>query len=99
MKIAVPKEVWAGERRVALVPETCKKLIGKGITVSVESGAGERSLFSEEAYQQVGAVIGKDVGALLSDADLVLKVQPPTEAEVSLLREGAMLLCSLLPSR
>lgn len=99
MKIAVPKEVWPGERRVALVPETCKKLIGKGIEVAVESGAGESSFFSDDVYREVGAGIGSDVGALLFGADLVLKVQPPTETEVYLMREGAVLLCSLLPSR
>lgn len=99
MKIAVPKEVWPGERRVALVPETCKKLIGKGIEVAVESGAGESSFYSDNTYREVGAEIGTDVGALLFGADLILKVQPPTEAEVSLMREGSMLLCSLLPSR
>jgi NAD(P) transhydrogenase subunit alpha len=99
MKIAVPKELWPGERRVALVPETCKKLIGKGIEVAVESGAGRSSFFSDDAYRQVGTEISSDVGALLSGAELVLKVQPPSEAEVTRLREGGMLLCSLLPSR
>jgi NAD(P) transhydrogenase subunit alpha len=99
MKIAVPKELWPGERRVALVPETCKRLIGKGIEVAVESGAGLSAFFSDDAYRQVGAEISSDVGALLSGAELVLKVQPPSEAEVTRLREGGILLCSLLPSR
>ena len=99
MKIAVPKEVRPGERRVALVPESCKKLIGKGIEVAVERGAGERSFLSDDTYLQAGAEIVPDAGALLSAGDLVLKVQPPTEAEVSLLREGSMLLSSFLPSR
>ena len=99
MKIAVPREVRPGERRVALVPESCKKLIGKGVEVAVESGAGESSFLSDDAYRQVGAEIGSDVGLLRSTADLVLKVQPPTEAEVALIREGAMLLSTLLPSR
>jgi len=99
MKIAVPKEVRPGERRVALVPESCKKLIGKGIEVAVESGAGERSYLSDDAYRQVGAEIGGDAGAMLSAADLILKVQPPTEAEVARLHEGAILLSSFLPSR
>ena len=99
MKIAVPRETRPGERRVALVPESCKKLIGKGVEVAVQSGAGESSFLSDDAYRQVGAEIGSDIGALLSTADLVLKVQPPTEAEVALIREGAMLLSTLLPSR
>ena len=89
MKIAVPKETRAGERRVALVPESCKKLIGKGITVAVESGAGEAAYFADDAYRAVGATIESDVGTLLGGADLILTVQPPTPAEVARCREGA----------
>ena len=66
MKIAVPREVRPGERRVALVPESCKKLIGKGIEVAVEGGAGERSFLADDAYRQVGVEIGGDTGAMLS---------------------------------
>jgi H+-translocating NAD(P) transhydrogenase subunit alpha len=99
MKIAVPKETRAGERRVALVPESCKKLIGKGIQLVIESGAGEAAFFSDEAYRQVGAEIGEDPRALLGSADFVLKVQPPTEAEAAQMREGSLLLSTLLPSR
>ena len=97
MKIAVPKETGAGERRVALVPESCKKLIAKGIQVGVESGAGLRAFLSDEAYQAVGVTIESDVGALLGGADFVLTVQPPSVAEVGRLRAGAMLLGTLLP--
>ncbi len=99
MKIAVPKETRAEERRVALVPESCKKLIGKGIQLVIESGAGEAAFFSDDAYRQVGAEIGGDPRALLGSADFVLKVQPPTEAEVVQMREGSLLLSTLLPSR
>ena len=105
MKIAVPAEVWEGERRVALVPESCKKLIKAGITVAVERDAGSRSYFSDDQYREAGATIESDAGALLGDADLVLKVQPPTnhprlgKHEADLLREGAMLLATLLPTR
>ena len=97
MKIAVPKETGAGERRVALVPESCKKLIAKGIQVGVESGAGLRAFLSDEAYQAVGVTIESDVGALLGGADFVLTVQPPSVAEVGRLRAGALLLGTLLP--
>jgi H+-translocating NAD(P) transhydrogenase subunit alpha len=99
MKIGVPKEVLPGERRVALVPESCKKLIGAGLEVAVEGGAGESSFFSDDAYRRVGVEIGNDAGGLLSTADFILKVQPPTEAEVSLFRQGCMVLSTLLPSR
>jgi H+-translocating NAD(P) transhydrogenase subunit alpha len=99
MKIAVPKETRAGERRVALVPESCKKLIGKGIHLVIERGAGVAAFFSDEAYRQVGAEIEPDPGVVLGSADFVLKVQPPTEAETVQEREGSLLLSTLLPSR
>jgi NAD(P) transhydrogenase subunit alpha len=99
MRIAVVKEVRPGERRVALVPESCKKLIAKGVQVAVEAGAGEASYFADEAYRQVGAAVEADPAALLASADLLLKVQPPTEAEVARMREGAFLLGSLIPSK
>ena len=99
MKIAVPTETCDGERRVALVPESCKKLIGKGLEIDVQSGAGKSSFFSDDAYRDVGATIEKDVGKLLSEADFVLMVQPPTVAETERFREGSLLLTSLLPVR
>lgn len=99
MKIAVPKETRAGERRVALVPESCKKLVKAGIEVAIESGAGVAAFFGDAAYVDAGAKIEGDVAALLSSADFVLKVQPPTEAEVRQMHERAMLLTTLLPVR
>jgi NAD(P) transhydrogenase subunit alpha len=99
MKIAVPRETGPGERRVALVPESCKKLIGKGIAVAIQSGAGAEASFHDEAYTVVGATVESDVGALLGGADFVLKVDVPTPAEVEQMRPGAMLLTTLLPIR
>lgn len=97
MKIAVPKETRKGELRVALVPESCKKLIGKGILLAVESGAGQAACFADDAYRAVGATIESDVDKLLGEADLILTVQPPTPSDVARCREGAMLLGTLLP--
>lgn len=99
MRIAVPRETGEGETRVALVPESCKKLVGKGLTVSMEAGAGERSFFADEAYSALGASIEKDVAALVGEADLVLMVGAPTVAEIERLRGGSMLLTTLLPTR
>ena len=99
MKIAVPKETRAGERRVALVPESCKKLSAKGIQIALESGAGESAYFSDAAYQEVGVALVGGAGALLGEADFVVKVQPPTVAEVEQLRAGTLLLTTLLPTR
>jgi len=99
MKVVVPKETGADERRVALVPESCKKLIGKGIQVAVESGAGAGAFLSDQAYLDVGASIEADAGALLRGADLVLTVNAPTLAQIDQMRTGAMLLGTLLPTR
>jgi NAD(P) transhydrogenase subunit alpha len=99
MKIAVPKETAEGERRVALAPESVKKLVQAGLEVVVQAGAGRTSYYADDAYTQVGAKIESDVGSLLGGADFVLKVQPPTEGEVAQMREGAMLLTTLLATR
>lgn len=105
MNIAVPKEIAPGETRVALVPESCKKLVKAGMTVAVQAGAGAGSFFPDEEYASAGAQIEPDGAKLLGSADFVLKVQAPmsgTDAgrhEVDALREGAKLLCTLLPTR
>jgi NAD(P) transhydrogenase subunit alpha len=105
MKIAVVREIQEGERRVALVPESCKKLVQAGIEVAVESGAGEAAFFSDDFYRETGARIEGDVAVLLGSADFVLKVQPPAcnetlgRHEVDMMREGAMLLGTLVPAR
>ncbi|MBN2445444.1 MAG: Re/Si-specific NAD(P)(+) transhydrogenase subunit alpha [Phycisphaerae bacterium] len=99
MRIAVPKETRDGERRVALVPESVKKLIKAGIEVAVESGAGTAAYLSDEQYVEVGATIESDAGALLGGADFVLTVQPPNADQIAKMREGACLLGSLVPMK
>ncbi len=93
--IAIPLETAPGEHRVALVPESVKKLIQAGYAVSVEPGAGTRAGFSDDAYRAAGASIGD----ALPSADLVLRVAAPTAAEAERLRSGAVLLGSLMPLR
>ncbi|MBE9197752.1 MULTISPECIES: Re/Si-specific NAD(P)(+) transhydrogenase subunit alpha [unclassified Nodularia (in: cyanobacteria)] len=102
MKIAVAKEIEVCERRVALNPDTVAKLIKQGLEVSVETGAGERSYFSDSAYEAAGATIISDTAKLWGEADILLKVSPPQErenggSEVELLREGAVLISFLNP--
>src|ERR1700675_1451738 len=97
MKITVPKEIELGERRVAIVPETVKRLIKKGIEVSVESGAGEGAGFPNEEYKEAGATMEAPPEALLASADVVVKVQPPTPEEIARTREGAALISLLYP--
>jgi NAD(P) transhydrogenase subunit alpha len=104
MKIAVPREIRAEETRVALDPESCKKLVALGIEVAVEAGAGSAASFTDEAYRQAGASLALDPPSLLSAADFVLKVNAPQVRpdgahEVDLLRPGSMLLASLFPTR
>jgi NAD(P) transhydrogenase subunit alpha len=104
MKIAVPKETRPGEQRVALVPESCKKLVQAGYEVAVESGAGASAFFADEAYRQAGASIESDPAALLGSADFVVKVNGPADAasgrdEVAWLRPGTFFLASLMPLR
>jgi len=90
--VGVPRESAAGERRVALVPKFIASLIGKGIDVVVESGAGEGALIPDEFYVQSGATIGD-----AWSADVVVKVSPPSEAEIGKLRRGATLIGFLAP--
>jgi NAD(P) transhydrogenase subunit alpha len=100
--LAVPKETWPGERRVALVPETAKTLAKAGIEVAIQSGAGAGAGFDDEAYANAGATVVSDVALLLGRADLVVKVQPPQAlehggSEIELLREGTVLVGLLRP--
>jgi len=96
MKVGVPKESLAGERRVAIVPETARGLVKGGIQVLVEAGAGASAFFSDAAYIDAGANVTDAATAFAGDA--VLKVQPPTPDEVDQLREGAVLISFLQPA-
>jgi NAD(P) transhydrogenase subunit alpha len=99
MKLIVPKESRDGEKRVALVPESVKKLVKAGVSVAIEHDAGAGSFLDDRAYVEAGATVATDLKASLSEADLVLKVNPPTLGEADLMRPGAMLLASFTPSR
>jgi NAD(P) transhydrogenase subunit alpha len=103
MNIAVLKETRPGERRVALVPETGKKLIQLGYAVSLEEGAGEAAGFTDEAYAAAGVTLAKDPAAMTGGADLVFKVNAPTfggdRNEVAWMRPGSIYLGSLMPLR
>jgi NAD(P) transhydrogenase subunit alpha len=94
MKIAVPKEITPGERRVALIPDAVAGLVKAGFQVLVERGAGDGAFFADAAYEQAGARV-VDAGTLYAEADVVLKVQKPTLEEVERLREGTVLIALL----
>src|SRR5579872_4631086 len=103
MKIAIPKERRAGERRVAATPETVRKFAGLGFSVAIEAGAGESASYPDQAYADAGAAVAPDEASLLADADIVLKVQRPLTAaeggpdELALMKRGALLLGMLAP--
>src|SRR6476620_1656134 len=78
MRLAVPKEIVPGEKRVALVPEVVPQLLKSGHTVTVESGAGLRAGFTDEAYTTAGAIVAPDASSTYANAEMLLKVQRPT---------------------
>src|SRR5438093_1580113 len=95
MKVAVPREIAAGERRVALTPEAAAALVKTGLDVLIERGAGEGAFHADAAYEKAGARIVPDAATLWRDADLVVKVQKPTLEEVERRREGTALVAFL----
>jgi NAD(P) transhydrogenase subunit alpha len=97
MRIGVPREVKAGERRVAIVPETVKRLVAKGLRVTIETGSGARAWFADAEYQDAGATVEPGVEPTLGGADLVVKIHPPTPREVELMRPGSGLISLLFP--
>ena len=104
MRIAVPTETVPGERRVALVPESCVKLIKAGHEISIESGSGEAAGYPDADYREAGVAVESDPSVLLGAADLVLKVNAPATGvsrrdETAWMRPGAIYLGSLMPLR
>lgn len=97
MHIAIPAERAAGETRVAATPETVKKLVQAGHAVTVESGAGVSSAMLDPMYAQAGAQISADRAALLGAADIILTVRAPAEADLAVMKQGAVLIGMLRP--
>lgn len=95
MLIGVPAETTTGETRVAVTPETAKKLVALGHTVRVQSGAGVAASVTDAAYQAAGAEITDQAGAF--GADIVLKVRAPSNAECALAKSGSVLVGMLNP--
>ncbi|MNH71242.1 NAD(P) transhydrogenase subunit alpha part 1 [compost metagenome] len=93
--IAVTRERREGETRCAVTPETVKKLIALGATVSVEAGTGVGSSIPDADYAEAGATVKPDTRAVLEGADIVLKVRGPTAQETSALKPGAIVIAML----
>ncbi|MDQ8028214.1 MAG: Re/Si-specific NAD(P)(+) transhydrogenase subunit alpha [Brevundimonas sp.] len=93
--IAVTRERREGETRCAVTPETVKKLIALGATVAVEAGTGAGSSIPDADYEAAGATVAKDTRAVLTGADILLKVRGPTAQEISALKPGAIVAAML----
>ncbi len=96
MKIAVLKELAAGERRVSATPETVKKFTGLGAEVAVENGAGASASISDDAYAAAGATLGPRA-QVIAGADMLLGVQGPDPASLAGLKQGAWIVAGLNP--
>jgi NAD(P) transhydrogenase subunit alpha len=98
MKIAIPKEIEPGERRVAATPETVKKMAAAGFAVALEAGAGEGSAIADSKFETAGTKVVSDLSSLYAEAEIVLKVRGPVynekidRHEADLLREGSVLI-------
>ena len=97
MKLAIAKEIEAGERRVALVPDAVARLVKQGVEVWLEAGAGAKSFFSDLAYEEAGAQVVADTAKLWGEADVVVKIGALQESEVHQLREGGVFIGFLNP--
>ena len=104
LTIGIPKEIMEGERRVAAIPDTVRKMVSQGATVLLEEGAGAGSYFSDEDYESAGATLIADVEELFEESDIVLKVKEPLfsevkgKHEVEMMRKGQCLISFLHPA-
>jgi H+-translocating NAD(P) transhydrogenase subunit alpha len=98
MHLAVPREIVPGEKRVALVPEVIPQLLKMGHTVAVETGAGLRAGFPDDAYATAGAAMVAGADAIYASAEMILKVlRPDADAELPSIKPGAVLIGLLAP--
>lgn len=97
LRLAVPKETFPGERRVALVPAIADRFSKLGVEVLVQTGAGTASHFMDSAYTSAKLVDSAE--ALYRDADMILKIQPPSEDEINAMKEGTIVVGMMLPFR
>jgi NAD(P) transhydrogenase subunit alpha len=99
MKIGIPKETHDGEQRVAASILSAKRLIKQGFEVLIESTAGVAASFLDTAYEEVGCKIINDSAELYQQSDIIFKVRPPAGDEISLLKEGTMLISFFWPAQ
>ena len=105
MKIGIPKEVHAGEKRVATTPDVAKQLIKLGFEVAIEAGAGSEAHYSDASYVEAGVTVVKNAQEVWTDSDIILKVREPElnpdlqKEEIDLLHENQILITFLWPAQ
>ncbi len=99
MKIGVPREIHAGERRVATTPDVAVQLRDLGFAVAVETGAGAAASFADSAYEEAGCTIVGSAEELWAESDVILKVRPPEGDEENRLRADQLLISFLAPGQ
>ncbi len=105
MKIGIPREVHAGEKRVATTPEVASQLIKLGFEVAIESGAGAAAHFADSAYSEAGVTVVEGAKAIWENSDIILKVRAPefhselNTDEVNLLQEKQIIITFLWPAQ
>jgi len=99
VKIGTPKEVMEGEARVAMTPQSARDLAKLGHACLIEAGAGAKAGFTDAAYEEAGVTVVPDAEALWSAAEVVAKVRPPTDDEVTRTREGQLLISFFWPAQ
>ncbi|MFM8586200.1 MAG: Re/Si-specific NAD(P)(+) transhydrogenase subunit alpha [Gammaproteobacteria bacterium] len=99
LTIGVPRETFAGEKRVAAAPEVVEKLIKLGFSVRIESGAGDAANFSDSSFVAVGASIAANAAELYAGSELIFKVRAPSADEVAAMRPGTTLISFIWPAQ
>ena len=97
--IGVPRETFAGEKRVATVPDVVEKLVKLGFGVTVETGAGAAANFDDASYEAAGARIAASAAELYAGSDLIFKVRAPTPDEIALMKPGSTLVSFVWPAQ
>ena len=97
MRIAIPKEIYPGENRVPITPDSAKKLCRMGAELVVEAGLGAGSGFADSEYEDAGATVSADRNALFGSADVLLRLRKPAADEISLMKRGCIHISYLDP--
>ena len=97
MQIGVLKETHPGENRVALIPDTVKKLVKLGADITVESALGQGSGFADNEYAEAGAAVSSDRNGMLGQSDIILRIRKPESGEVGRIKQGCIHISYLDP--